>query len=116
MFEQRTIIDQIEIRRDGTVQVRLDKQLVKDGKVVGSGWHRCVFEPGADVDAVADAVNAHLTEMGETPVEASEWGRVKRVAVIEHSEDVVMAHRQKKAEEMQKILLDAENTKAKQSR
>jgi hypothetical protein len=91
MFEQRTIIDQIEIRRDGTVQLRLDKQLLRDGKVIGSGWHRCAWGPGADFEASVAGVNAQLVSMGEAVAEAGEWDRVRRVIAMEQTPEVVEA-------------------------
>lgn len=97
---QHTIVDQIEIRRDGTVQIRLAKQLVRDGKVLSSGWHRAAWEPGADFDAGCEAVNSHLAAMGEAPVDATEWGRCRRVIEMEHTADVVEAYQGKKADEV----------------
>lgn len=103
MFEQRTIIDQIEICRDGEVRLRLDKQLLRDGKVIGSGWHRTGWEPGADFEASISVINANLLAMGEAVVDAAEWDRVRRVIVMEHTPEATAAWQAKKAGDLEKI-------------
>jgi hypothetical protein len=61
MFEQRTIVDQIEIRRDGSIGVRLALIVLKDSAEISSTWHRTSIEPGQDVDATMSAVNDDIT-------------------------------------------------------
>jgi hypothetical protein len=95
VFEQRTIIDQIEIRRDGTVRVRLDKQLLRDGVVIQSAWHRGQWHPGLDFEAHKNDINKHLTEMGAAEVDPGEWGRITRVLAMEQTQDVIDAYNAK---------------------
>jgi hypothetical protein len=92
-LERKTIIDQIEIRRDGTVHVRMAKVIVEGERIVASEYHRTALEPGADVDTTLAAVNAHLVQLGEAEIEAGEWARVRRVASLEHTKEIVDAHR-----------------------
>lgn len=92
MFEQRTVIDQIEITRDGEVRLRLDKQLLRDGiPMQEPRYHRCSLEPGADLDVVREAVDAHLVSMRESPVVPEDWERVREVVVQQHKPEVVSA-------------------------
>lgn len=76
---RRTIVDQIEILRDGTVQVRLAKQVVDGDDVLRSEYHRIAVEPGSDLESCLLAVNAHLTELRETVLDEAEWEWVRRV-------------------------------------
>jgi hypothetical protein len=64
MIEKKTVLDQIEITANGTVQFRLAKLLVEDGVVLSREWHRSVIQPGGDVDKQMVIVNAHLVELG----------------------------------------------------
>lgn len=66
MIEKRTIVERVEILRDGTVQVRLAKLIVEDGVIITEPkWHRTLIEPGVSVEDTMAEVNRHLAEMGE---------------------------------------------------
>lgn len=76
MLSRRTVIDQIEIRpQEGTVQLRLAKQILDGDQVISQQWHRTAFDASADVDGQLAVVNAHLEKMGEATV--AEWQSVK---------------------------------------
>jgi hypothetical protein len=81
-MQTRTILDQIEIRDNGTVQIRLLKQIVKDGKVLHSEPHRTSLEPHGDCEAQFAGVDAHLKALGFDPPAASEWKRVSDHAAL----------------------------------
>ena len=72
MIEKRTVIDQIEVTRDGTVQIRFALLLVKDGTEIDCKWHRTAIELGGDVDAQLAVVNEHLAAMGKAPTVSAE--------------------------------------------
>jgi hypothetical protein len=97
-LERRTIIDQIEIRRDGTVQVRLAKQVVDGEDVLRSEYHRIGVEPGADLESYLPVVNAHLRALREAAVDEAEWDRVRRVVSLEHTPEAGAAYRGKAVE------------------
>lgn len=80
---KRTIVDQIEITRDGTVQVRVGLLLVEDGKEIDCKWHRTAIPPGGDVEAQMAAVNAHLVAMEKEPLAPAAIDRIKRYAAVE---------------------------------
>lgn len=94
---QQTVISQIEILRDGTVQLRLSKQVLNDDLIISEGYHRTTFPPGADFDEQMKVVNDHLVAMGNAPVEPLELARVLRVVKMEHSPEVVEAYAKKLA-------------------
>lgn len=88
-MRKQTIIDQIEITRNGTIQLRFAKEIVdEDGVILSSEWHRTALPPGADLATQMEAVNAHLTELRANPVDASEIARVAALVPIVHTKKV----------------------------
>jgi len=68
VVEKSTIIDRIEILRDGTVQNRIGLLRLSEDKEIGCAWHRTVVGPNTNVRAQMDEVNRHLFAMSELPV------------------------------------------------
>lgn len=93
MIEKRTVFSRAECTAIGTLQIRLEKQMVENGVVLAKGYHRTVIEPGDDVDAQIARVNAHLVLMGCQPIDAEAVTRIKRLATAEHTADRVTAFR-----------------------
>lgn len=89
----RTVIDQIEIRANGTLQIRLLKQIVNGDAVVQSTYHRTAIEPGGDCDALLAAVGAHLAALGFPRLSPDEWQRVKDHAAVAWTPDAIAAWR-----------------------
>ena len=77
MITKQTVLDQIEITRNDTIQIRIGLELVEDGVIVASKWHRTTVEPGGDVDAQLRAVNVHLVQMNELPVSDADIAKIK---------------------------------------
>lgn len=80
-MEKRTVIDTIEVRNDGTVQVRFAKQITDDdGTILSNQWHRAAMMPGDDIDAQMSTINADLTSrFGFPAVSAADINRLKAV-------------------------------------
>ena len=103
-LERKTLLDQVEIRRDGALQVRLVKAIV-DGEAIVSqqGFHRTVVEPGIDADAQLAALNASLLNWPEAEggpfaaVDNAEWDCVRRASQSEHTPEVIIAFQEKAA-------------------
>lgn len=94
MIEKKTIVDQIEVTQGGHVQIRFAVQLVEDGKVIDSKWHRTSVVPGGDVDAQIAVVNAHLESMGKARViDTPGVDRIKAIARVAHTPAAVAAFR-----------------------
>ena len=91
MLEKRTIVDRIEILRDGTMQVQVGLLLVEDGIELAAEWHRTVVEPGADFDAQLAAVNAHLATMNRAALMDADVAYLKTIAAAVHTPDKVVA-------------------------
>lgn len=94
-MKKQTIIDQIEIKPCGTIQVRFAKQIVdSDGTVLSSDWHRTMLPPGHDIDAQMAAVNAHLGTLKCKAVDCSEIDTMVRPLLpIVWTDKRVKAHR-----------------------
>ena len=92
MIEKKTVIDQIEITRSGSIQIRLGLLLVEDGEELSCQWHRTVIEPDGDIDVQIAAVNVGLAAMRAAPV--SDVGRVallKSLKPMVHTPEVIQA-------------------------
>ena len=86
-MEKRTIVDQIEVTRDGHLQIRMRKQIV-DGDVVHEmGYHRTSIEPGGDCEKQLEMLNEHLEAMGYSTVSDKDWGRVRTIAAVVQSDN-----------------------------
>ena len=49
MLTEQSVIDQIEVTRDGSVNVRRDDLILKDGVEIAKTYHRHVLAPGSDL-------------------------------------------------------------------
>ena len=74
---KQLIIDQIEVTKNGTIQIRMHK-LSSDGDMLGN--HRTSIAPGGDIDAQIAAVNAHMGSEGFAPIPDADVARVKATA------------------------------------
>src|SRR4051794_5125285 len=96
-MEKRVVLDQIEIKSDGDVFMRLLKQIVDDDGVtvingVGAGEpHRSVVEPHINVADQFNTVNAHLKHMGWPEVPAAEIKRFDDHAKVARTPQVIAA-------------------------
>ena len=92
---RQSIVNQREITENGTIQVRIAKQVVDDGEVVASSWHRFVLAPGDDTEAMISAVDADLTNQGYGPV--VDWSGVRATVAAEHTPEVIQAYQDAQA-------------------
>ena len=79
-MEKRTIVDQIEVTREGHLQIRMRKQIVDGDTAHEMGYHRTSVEPGGDCEKQLEMVNEHLEVMGHATVADAEWRRVRAIA------------------------------------
>lgn len=106
MIKQKVVLDQVEIRPDGTLQIQFDKVMYlpakKRNRVTvpelrtnqeGHAYHRTVLFPGVDLDAQMAAVNRSLKELGWPPVNPADVERIRRYVVLEHTPEAIEAHR-----------------------
>lgn len=92
MIEKKTIIDQIEITRNGTVQMRFGLLLLEGRAEIDSKWHRTCFPPGHDVAAQIAAVNSHLAQMGKPPVSTEDAAYIAAMCAQAWTPEVVAAY------------------------
>lgn len=94
MLLQKTILNQIEITQNGTIQVRFALVVENNGVTVASKFHRTAIIPGGDIQAQIDSVNQHLAQMGEMPVDAASVDRIMAFSTVAWTPEVVAAYRQ----------------------
>lgn len=99
MIEKKTIIEQIEIKPDGNVQVRLQLLTVEDGEVLVSAWHRTMIPPGVDVDKQMSFVNAHLGLMHKSPVGEECLARLRAHVAVAHTKEAIDAYTKARMED-----------------
>ena len=107
MTEKRTRFGDTKVLADGTLEVRLEKQLVEDGAVIWKHPHRVVIHPGEDADAILAGVAAHLAHgvaitpggpLVKYPMDAEVSPRVKATVDTEHTQERVAKFQKDKAE------------------
>ena len=76
MLTERTIIDQIEICCDGAVRIRFSIQILNDGKVIHSAFHRTSIPMGVPAEAQMAAVAEDFALNGRPPFDPAEVQRV----------------------------------------
>lgn len=82
MLTEQTIIDKLEVLPSGDVQVREANQVLKDGAVIASQYHRRVVsisDPNPDLSWMDEASRA-VVEAARTP---------ERLAAAEAQEELV---------------------------
>jgi len=86
---KQLIIDQIEVTKNGTIQIRMHK-LSSDGDMLGN--HRAAIAPGGNVDAQVAAVNAHMAAENFASIPDADVARVKAICNTVWTADVVAAY------------------------
>jgi hypothetical protein len=68
MITEKTIIDKIEVLHTGDVQIRQANQVIKDGAIIASTYHRrtiSIFEQNPDLSQL-DEVTRSIVEAART--------------------------------------------------
>jgi len=73
MLTEKSIIDSIDVLADGQIQVRRADLVYRDGVEIAKQYHRHVVHPGMNLDKEDD--------------------RVRTVARVVHTQDVIKAYR-----------------------
>ncbi len=90
---KETVVDQIEATVSRVIQIRFKKQVVEDGIVLASEYHRTTLEPGTPLNSQLAQVNIHLAAMGWPAVAAADAERVRAIAQVEHTPAVIAEYR-----------------------
>jgi len=96
---RRAILNQREIPVDGTIQVRIAKQVLDGDELLGEVWHRVAFTPGCDVEATIRMVDAHMTADKYGALPPDQWDKVRATIAAEHSPEIIQAYQDKLAED-----------------
>lgn len=79
-MQKQTIVDQIEVQRDGTLHIRLACLIMDGEEVLSRHYHRTALAPGGNLKEQMAAVNAHLAQMKFAAVSDDEIGRIAKHA------------------------------------
>ena len=85
MIEEKTIVDRIEILRDGTMQIRLALLMLKDGVERSHNYHRMTLSPGQNWEEQIAVVNAYFMANNLATVSDEEIQRVSRLVPVVHT-------------------------------
>jgi len=83
------IIDQIEVTKDGTVQVRMHK-LSSDGDLIGN--HRTSLPPAGGIAAQVAAVNAHMATENYSAISAADVVKLTAICNAAWTSEVIAAY------------------------
>jgi hypothetical protein len=72
MITEQSVIDQVEVTRNGFIQVRRADLVFKDGVEIAKNYHRHVLSPGADLSG-EDAKVVAIAQAVWTPAVISEY-------------------------------------------
>lgn len=98
MFKQ-SIIESIEIKRDGSINLKVGKQIVDDdGTVLMNEWHRQSLPPGSDINKALTDINADLQSKNFAPVAQDEVQKVKNLEPVVWTKEVKDAYAEKMSE------------------
>ncbi len=89
---QKTVVDQIEVTRNSSLQIRIALEVLNGETIANSKWHRTSIPPGGEVAAQMAAVNAHLFQMGEPPVSEADIAKITAHAETAWTPDVIAAY------------------------
>lgn len=89
MIEKKTVLDKIEIERDGTMQIRFAMLLVEDGVEIDSKWLRTSIAPTNDPDIVLAQVRQFLVTQNKAAIETADEARLLALIPIVQTDEVV---------------------------
>lgn len=108
-IERKSVVDQIEVNSSvGGVGVRIALQLVENGEVLSSKWHRTMIPAEISPAEQLGYVNAHLASMGEAPLTSSD---IQRVGLF-HKLSVDLPSEEAKAKTVDEMVADINLAKA----
>jgi hypothetical protein len=88
-----TILDQIEITSNGSLQVRFNKLMMNGDLVMASRYHRTSFFPGQDIDSQATVVNNSIVREGWPSMTTADVQKIKDHAVVAWTDEVIAAYK-----------------------
>jgi hypothetical protein len=80
MIERLTVLNQIEVTENSTLQLRFAFKLVEEGVEISSAWHRTALATGVDVNAAMQDLSAAFIAMNNKPVSEADIDKIQAVA------------------------------------
>lgn len=103
MVLKRTTMDQLRSNPTGHINIRFRKELIEQGVVLSSEYHRTSVDCGEDIDLQISAVNAHLAVLGDDPIKVSDIAQAKAHAAQRWTPEVVANARAENARNKPKL-------------
>jgi hypothetical protein len=98
-MQKKTIVDQVEVKRDGSLHVRFRKVLEEDdGTITDLGFHRMAVNPGDDVEGTMEGVDNNLQVLGAGGLAQEEKDFIKGVKDTVWTPEVIEAKQAEIAE------------------
>ncbi len=76
-LSRKTVIDQIEIRRDGSTTIRFGLLIMDGDTEIQANWHRAAVSAVGNIDSRIAAVEAHLESLGHPAIDAADKARAR---------------------------------------
>lgn len=92
MIEKKTVINKIEIERDGVIQIRIGLLLIEDGTEINAKWLRTTLAPTNDPDVVLGQVSVFLADQNYPAIESDDVVRLMAVASTVNTDSVVQRY------------------------
>ena len=86
---KQLIIEQIEVTKNGTIQVRMHK-LSSDGDLIGN--HRTSIPPAGDINAQIAAVNAHMATENYSAISDADVTKLTAICNAAWTAEVIGAY------------------------
>lgn len=103
MLEKRTVLEQIEVRDNDIVGIKLQKQIVDNGVVIQSSPHRADVHPLISVAELVGIVNDGLEQMGFPPMPDEAVAKLSAHVGLAHTDDVKVLWQKRIADPEQTI-------------
>ncbi len=95
-MHKQTILDTIELHRDGRIGLRFAQQVIDDdGTVLSSAWLRRDCAPGTDLSAEIADLNAALVAARGASIEPGDVERLSQIEPVVRRDELSTRHRAK---------------------
>lgn len=94
---RKSVIDQVEVTRDGHLQVRLLKKVIDNGVEIDIGYHRTVIPVGGNVELQMQQVATHLASLEFPLDDTEELAQLKQLSEVVFKPAKVAAFAEKMA-------------------
>lgn len=93
MITKNTVVDQIEVTRNGIIQIRVGLELLGNGvPIAPPKWVRTSCAPGDNVEQQMASVNGYLSRINENTVSDADIAKIRAQANAAWTPEVISAY------------------------